>query len=154
MPGDTARWDEIRRIIAELGHADLRCGLVGDAAHEQHTDSTLTVAEIGTLHEMGNPSTDLPRRSFIAATVDDPAVQAEFAAMEARLVAEVIAGRIDRNAALNELGSWMADKIKERITSGQIVPPLAPSTVAKKGHDIPLLDSEQLLAAIGHEIVS
>lgn len=150
----TAKWDAIRKMVTELGRASVRAGVVGEAAHEQHRGTSLTTAEIATLHEMGNPSTGLPRRSFIEATLDDSEVQQEFAALETRLVAAVIAGSMDRNTALNQLGSWMASKIRERIESGRVKPPLQPATVARKGSDIPLIDTTQLLEAIGHEIVS
>lgn len=148
-----SNWDAIRRRVSELGRAHVRVGVVGQAAHEQHRGTDLTTGEIATLHELGNPRSGLVRRSFIAATCDDPAVQAGFVAMEARLIREVINGRVDRNVALAMLGGWMAQQIRDRISSGRVTPPLAPSTVARKGHAVPLLDSQQLLDAIGYEIV-
>lgn len=148
-----SNWDAIRRRVSDLGRAHVRAGVVGPPAHEQHRGSDLTVAELATIHELGNPRTGLVRRSFIAATCDDPAVQAGFVAMEARLISEVINGRVDRNVALAMLGGWMAQQIRDRISSGRVTPPLAPSTVARKHSSIPLLDQGQLLDAIGYEIV-
>jgi hypothetical protein len=47
----------------------------------------------------------------------------------------------------------MASKIQKRITDHQIRPEDAPATVAAKGHDVPLLETGQLAAAVSWEIV-
>ena len=42
---------------------------------------------------------------------------------------------------------WAKD-IRRSITDGEVTPPLAPATIAKKGHDTPLLESGTLRKAI------
>lgn len=113
----------------------------------------MTNAEIGALHEFGNPSTGLPERSWLRSTLRDPDVQAQLEQIEAKLLAEVVAGRMSRDQALGLIGAWIASQIQKTITRGDVTPPLAPATVAAKGSSTPLVDTGQLVAAIGWEIV-
>lgn len=149
------RWESIRRRVVEIGRASVRAGVVGEKARETHPESGLTNAELGLLHEIGNEDQggNLKRRSFVGSTVADPAVQAEFTALQARMIKEVLLGRMGRDEALAVLGAFMAEKIKYRIESGEIRPEDAPATVAAKGHDTVLVGTTGKLAeAIGWEI--
>jgi hypothetical protein len=147
------RWQHIKRQVAALGRAQVRAGVVGPPAEQQHADSGLTNGEIGLLHELGNPSTGLPARSFVGKTMNEPAVQDEFAALEARIVRAVIEGKMSRDRGLALLGAWAAGKIQETIVEDRVKPELAPSTVAAKGSGKVLVDSGQLVAAVGWEVV-
>jgi hypothetical protein len=89
----------------------------------------------------------------VGKTMDDPAVQAEFAALEARLARAVIEGKMSRDRALGLLGAWAAGKIQATIVEDRVAPPLAPATVAAKQSSKVLVDSGQLAAAVGWEIV-
>lgn len=147
------RWEHVKRVVAALGRAHVRAGVVGPPAQQRHVGSDLTNGELATLQELGNPSTNLPPRSFVGKTVKDPGFRAEFAAVEARLVRAVIAGKITRDRALDLLGAFAAGKIRQTIIDDQVAPPLASSTSAAKGHSKVLVDSGQLVAAIGWEVV-
>lgn len=155
MPGDTRTWEGIKARVAELGRAHVRAGVVGPPAHEPHQGGPYTNGEIALLHEFGNEDRGghIPERSFVRSTVRDPAIAAEFAALEARIARAVIEGKMSRDRGLGLLGAWMAAKIQKRITGGEIRPEDAPSTVAAKGSDKPLVDSGQLVKAVGWENV-
>lgn len=150
----TARWEGIRALVAELGRAEVRAGVVGDAAAAPHPDADLTVGELTILHEFGNEDRGghIPERSFVRKTMRDPQVQAGMATLTTRLTAEVIAGRLSRDEALKQIGEWAAARIREKILNHEIAPEDAPSTVAKKGHDVVLLETGVLAEAVGWEI--
>lgn len=151
MPGSTEKWEAVKRRVADLGRAHVRAGVVGPPAHQQHGDSGMTNGEIALLHELGNRN--LPPRSFVGATMRDPAVQAQFAQLQARVVGLVIEGRMSRDQALGLLGAFMAGAIKRTIVDGKVSPPLAPGTIEAKGSDKVLVDTGQLVGAVGFEVV-
>lgn len=157
MPGDARTWEGIRARVAELGRAHVRAGVVGPPAHAPSAAPGFTNGELATLHEYGNEDRggNIPERSFVRSTVRDPEIAAEFAALEARLVAAVIAGKMSRDRALGLLGAWMASKIQGRILGHEINPEDAPRTLAAKApEDRPLVGhTGQLAGAVSWEIV-
>jgi hypothetical protein len=50
------------------------------------------------------------------------------------------------------LGQWGAAAVKRTITSGQVTPPDAPGTIARKGSSTPLIDEGQLVNAITYAV--
>lgn len=150
----TERWEAIRALVAQIGRAEVRAGVVGDKASAPHPDASLTIGELAILHEFGNVDRGghIPERSFVRKTMRDPAVQAGFAALQARLVGEVLAGRMSRDEALRHLGEFAAARVRETILNHEVRPEDAPSTIAAKGHDTVLLDSSALVDAVGWEI--
>lgn len=155
MPADTRTWEGIRARVAELGRANVRAGVVGPAAHRMHPGTELTNGELALLHEYGNEDRGghLKERSFVRSTVRDPQTAAEFASLTARIVRAVIDGKMSRDRGLALLGAWMAARIQKRIADGDIAPPDAPATVEAKGTDTVLVETGQLVAAVGWEVV-
>jgi len=149
----TERWESVLAKVAELGRANVRAGVVGPKASQVHPDTGLTNAELGLIHELGTRDGRIPERSFVRSTLRDPAIRAEFAALQGRIAAAVMLGRMDRDRGLGLLGAWIAGKIRERIVSHQIRPEDAPATIAAKGNDVPLIGTTgQLVAAVSWEI--
>lgn len=106
-----------------------------------------TVLEIAIYNEFGTE--DIPERSFLREWVDinkDKINKAYKVMMKA--VAE---GQYTRPQALNILGLKFVGEIQKRM-SGSIPPPNAPSTVAKKGSAVTLIDTGQLRSSITHEV--
>lgn len=150
----TERWESILAKVAELGRAEVRAGIVGPKANEVHEGTGLTNAELGLLHELGNEDRggNIPERSWCRSTLRDPAFRKEFAVLQARITNAVLLGKMDRDRALGLLGAFAAGKMKERIVNHEIRPEDKPATVAAKGNDIPLVESGQLVGAIGWEV--
>lgn len=71
MPKDNVKLefkaDELERLIKRLkSDKVLRIGIIGSKAHSVHSGSSLTNAEIGTIHEFGSDDgKHPPRRSFL-----------------------------------------------------------------------------------------
>lgn len=151
MTSDTHVWDQIRETVAQLGRAEVRAGVVGAKATEPHGNTGQDNAEIALWMEYGTKA--LPERSFIRKTLDDPAVQTELAAMMADLTGRAILGQISRDEVLAQVGAWVAERIKRTIEDDKVTPELQPSTVAHKGSNKVLVESHQLVNAIGWEIV-
>ncbi len=142
---DNGYLDRIRAIASLDGKVKASVGVQGNEASEQHDDkSGLTVAEIGAIHEFG---IDMPERSFIRAWFDENLKE-----IDAHLQAyaeQVVAGKMDVYQAQEAFGDWAQSQIIARIGRG-IGPPNSPTTVARKGHGVQLVDTEKLLRAISH----
>lgn len=123
-----------------------RVGLVGPAAAAKHPKAKMTIAELGVIHEFG--TSHIPQRSFIRAAIDE------------NIDAIVdhhrrIAGDNFRGATLisssHKFGRWLVAQIVDRINSN-IPPPLSPLTVARKGHDLALVDTGVMRESITYEV--
>jgi hypothetical protein len=126
-----------------------RVGLVGPKAEAQHAGSLgKTVAEVGAIHEFGLAEPRVPQRSFIRAYYERE--RAELAALIRSGTVKALKGVRSPAEAVNEVGRHAAKGMKDFILSGQVEPPLALSTVLKKGHDTPLVDSHQMVEAIDY----
>lgn len=63
----------------------------------------------------------------------------------------VIEGKQTKVQALRRVGEKAVASIKERIVN-RIPPPNAPSTIKKKGSDVPLIETGHFLGAIGAKV--
>ena len=133
---------------ASRGPFRVDVGLIeGGAAAAKHPKSNLTVGEVGSLHEFGTEN--IPERSFLRATFDQE-VNRDMG-LSIQFMGEFVDGRQNIPKALRLLGDRKRSQIIRRINAG-IPPPLDASTVARKGHSTPLIDTGSLVAAIEVEI--
>lgn len=147
------RWEAIRARVAELGRATVRAGVIGANAEHLHPGATLTNGELALLHELGNPSTGLPARSFVRRTFEDPAFRATVGTLQRRLAKAVIEGKMSRDRALSLLGALASSGIQSTITEHKVEPELAKATIEAKGSDVPLVDTGQLAGSVTWELV-
>lgn len=63
----------------------------------------------------------------------------------------VLQGKMDVKTALDRLGLVWVGEIQQGIAD-RVPPPNAPSTIKKKGSDVPLIDTGQLRSAITHKV--
>lgn len=117
----------------------------GSEAHEGEDGTTL--ADVATWNEFGAGT--VPERSFLRAWFDEN--QERIKEVIKRLLADVIAGKITEDVALERLGLWMQADIQKRIANS-IPPPNAASTVAAKGSSTPLINKGQLRSGITFKV--
>ncbi len=150
-------WDELAHRIAMLERgAYVKVGVLGAEASAQHKNSDLTVAELAAVHEFGAEITlkngktiKIAERSFIRGAMDAFGVHLQ---RRASMIGRgVLLGALDERQGLELLGQEAVGMIKTRITQ-HIPPPNAPSTIARKGSDVPLVDSSQLIGSISHSL--
>ena len=68
------------------------------------------------------------------------------------LTKRIIEGKLTREQALEQFGAWAAGQVQAFISAGRVVPPLDPTTIARKGSSIPLIDTGQLRQSITYEV--
>lgn len=125
---------------------EVRIGMLDKAQAEHKGTPGLTVAEVGTFHEFG---LGVPQRSFIRGWYDE-SVEENKRTM-AVLQKQVLRGQVSEEQALARFGAKCVGDIQKRIVDG-IEPPLAESTVKRKGSSTPLVDTGQLKASITFEV--
>jgi hypothetical protein len=123
----------------------VKVGVFGDKAGAAHGEG-LTVVEVATVHEFGDPEQGIPRRSFIRDYVD--LHRRELEARLTRLGRQVIKGK-SLKTLLDQYGLVVVGEIQTRIAN-KISPPNSPVTVKRKGSDVPLIDTGQLRSSIAH----
>jgi phage gpG-like protein len=151
-------WKALKDHVIKLSQngAYVQVGVVGREAAALHKKSSLTVAQIATIHEFGATFRGkhgnlirIPERSFLRATVDEYS-----GAIQQRATAfgrGVVLMKFTPTQAMSLLGEYVVGLIKQRIANG-IAPANAPSTIARKGSSTPLIDSGQLRGSITYKI--
>jgi hypothetical protein len=140
---DNGAKKKIKEFLAATKRVSV--GIHGDATGEYEDDGS-TVLDIGAIHEFG---IGVPRRSFIADWVDQK--QTEIKSKIKTLAVHYARGRLTLDQALDQLGQWAVGSIQERI-SARIPPPLAQSTIDRKGSSVPLIDTNVLRSSISYKI--
>lgn len=126
-------------LAAELAGAEIRIGVQDEDAAKKHPTRGVTIGELAARHEMG---LGMPERSFLRSWFDqnrDRTVR-ELASAEQ----QIIKGG-SRKKIFERLGFIWTDEIRRNIASGKVRPVLKASTIRRKGHDTPLLETATLV---------
>ena len=141
----------LNRLVSQtaaLNGAGVKVGIQADAGSDPSTGADLL--DIAIYNHYGTEH--IPARPFVKDFAEkNEAVLEE--AME-RVATAVQDGRMAVDAGLGQLGSFVEKHQKAHVqqSKGWAVPN-APSTVAKKGSDVPLIDHGVLVNAIRYEKV-
>ncbi len=131
-----------------LKKAHVKAGFIGSQPHE---GTSLTVAQLGSIHEYGLGN--VPARPFMGPAF----LKNRERYFEILVTAYQEALRTNRPEnfmrVLKLLGLKMSADIKAFIVSGEGMAPLAPSTIKRKGSTKPLIDTAQMLNSISFEVV-
>ena len=130
-------------LARRLGRpATLKVGFLGNATYPDGKP----VAMIAAINEYGAPSRGQPPRPFFRRMIN--AKQGEWPAAIAGVLQ---AQGNDVEKALDIAGAAIAGQLRQSIVD-LVDPPLAPSTIARKGFDKPLIDTSHMLKSVDHEV--
>lgn len=113
---------------------------------ETYEDSQATIAEVAFWNEFGTINS--PERSFLRSTIDEN--RPELEGLTAKLLGEVMAGKIDTKKALDKLGFKIQQLVKKKILDFTD-PANSAATIERKGFNNPLVDSRRLWRSIAFE---
>ena len=132
--------------IEKLKKLQVRVGFQqGTAQEEDGTD----ICDVAMWNELGTSST--PSRPFLAMSVDDNADKINaFLKGQLKLLAQ---GRTTAEGILKAIGVFQKGLIQEKIKSGDFEPN-APSTIAKKGSDKPLIDTGTMRQSVNFVVTA
>lgn len=142
---DDRVWRALRARLAGIDRAKVKVGIIGPAASAAHADGA-TNSDIGFAHEFGNAH--VPERSWLRQTFRDPKKLQQLKALQARLLRDLMNGRISVQQAMGLLGAWGMGAIKATITRDGEFVPLKPATIARKGSSKPLISTGQFVNSI------
>lgn len=145
---DDSVWQKLRAKMRGLENAHVRVGIFGTEAHDGH----FLMVELAAVHEFGSSRAGIPERSFIRRTFKEQEHAA--ATVIARVAKAIVTDKITVEHGLDILGTWGADQVKRTVTQGTgVPPPLAQSTIDRKGSTRPLVDTGRLINAVTHKVV-
>lgn len=143
-------YQRILRDIKRFKHKPfVKVGYLKSAGIHKEAEG-MTVAEVAIIHEFGSQDGKTPERSHLRSTHDEK--RSEWRRVTNRLGVKIILGKVSLDRALGIMGEMIKKDFKKKITSGDFTPN-APSTVARKGSDKPLIDTAQMLNSIQYEKV-
>jgi|LakMenEpi03Aug12_release.lakeMendotaPanAssembly.Ray.scaffolds.fasta_scaffold61047_9 hypothetical protein len=128
------------QILKRLQDSSITVGVHKDAGSYEGGES---VVDVATYNEFGTP--DIPERSFLRSTIGNN--RAKYKGEFEKAYLEAIRGGMNLRAAAGFIGNVARDDIKKTIKDMK-EPGNAPSTIAKKGFDDPLIETRKLWASI------
>ncbi len=139
--------DKLKRRLRDIAQAVGRGGTlsVGFLENARYPDGT-PVAMVAAIQDFGAPRANIPPRPFFRNMV--AAKQDEWPRAIADLI---VANDYDIEKSLHIAGEAIAGQLRESIVNTN-TPPLAPSTIARKGFAKPLIDTSHMINSIDHEV--
>lgn len=146
---------QLENLLKQIGGEFVaRVGVIGSAAGEVHdSESGLTNAELGLIHEFGSESRNIPARSFLRMPLETKQDQ---------LIDKLDTGEVkdaiesgDIKQVYKVLGREGEQIVRDAFMSGGYGnwKANAPATVARKGTDKPLLDTGALQRSVSSDVV-
>jgi hypothetical protein len=137
----------VRAMFARIGDqlsnpASLRVGFLENAKYPDGTP----VAMIAAINEFGAPSRGQPPRPFFRNMIREK--QGEWPAAIKGLI---VSNDYNMAKAMDQAGAAIAGQLRQSILD-LMEPPLAPSTIRRKGFDKPLIDSRYMWKRVDHEV--
>ena len=141
--GDKAR-EALNRLARKLeGAKAVRIGFLENATYPNGT----SVPMVAAINEFGAPSRGQPPRPFFRRMI--AAKQGEWPAAIRQLL---IRNNYGVEVTLEQIGEAVSGQLRQSIVE-LTDPPLAPSTVKRKGFDKPLIDTGQMLNSVSYEVI-
>lgn len=166
---DTRVWDALYKSIKKIAQHEVRVGVFEDSG--VHAPSGLSNVEIMAIHEYGSEAASVPGRAPIKTSTTAKKREIGVVVEEAmkKMFPRGAGGRFTRFArdtlgrftgkrsgriqGLGEIGERVAKIVREYVLSGPYLEPaLSPVTIARKGHDRPLVDTSDLAESVTFKV--
>ncbi|HEY1441411.1 MAG TPA: hypothetical protein VGF65_11345 [Mycobacterium sp.] len=128
--------------VAKAPMAIVKVGFLGGATYPDGT----SVAMVAAVNEFGAPSRGQPPRPFFRNMIAD---QSPTWGAKAAAILKTNGG--DVKATLDVLGQEIQGRLIQSINT-LTEPPLAASTIARKGFDKPLIDTSLMVKSVSYEV--
>ena len=143
ITGDRKVQDRLQEIADLLGNGGgVRIGFLENATYPGGTP----VAMIAAIQNFGAPRAGIPPRPFFSNMIADKSD--EWPSAIANLLP---ANNYDVERVLALAGEAIAGQLRQSIVDTN-APPLAESTIARKGHSKPLVDTGHMLRSVSYEV--
>nr|DAS07120.1 MAG TPA: virion morphogenesis protein [Caudoviricetes sp.] len=142
--------EALEKLDKELKYLQTHAVKVGVLWSGGSLKSNTDVQEYAIFNEYG--TSKIPARPFFRLSVGTDKAQNEIKEYIKKQVEQIIQGGMTGQQAYENLGTFVVQKIKKTIASGNFAA-LNPQTIKKKGHSKPLMDTHSLYNSINYEIV-
>jgi hypothetical protein len=140
-------WNKIKANARRLDGKGVKVGILARDAGK--LNDGVRVVDYAVWNEFGTERA--PKRPFMRHTADTGKV--EIGTVAVRWAQPLLIGKIGVDQVLHGLGRWYAIRTKATIRNSRAwATPNAPSTVARKGSNIPLIETGFMLATIDYEL--
>jgi len=146
-------WEELEQRLADIERHTVRIGVFASGpGGDLVAGSDLTMIGLASIHELGLGG--LPQRSFIRAGIEHHADA--IGAVQNKLVRKIFAGELGGAVAAEVLGQYGVGRVRDYVFTHALDGAWAnaPSTIARKGSDRPLVDTGRLMASISYQVVT
>lgn len=140
---------QVKKNLLDFSQLDLLVGVPQEKTEREGNSEPITNAELMFIHTNGSPIRNIPKRPTIEPTIEEN--KERISEMFKIAVNKVLANKGDGRADLEKIGLWTVNKIKAKFGSDELAPN-APSTIAHKGDNNPLIDTGQLRNSITYVI--
>lgn len=137
---------DVAKKIASFASSGVTCGVHKGAGKYKNGE---TVAYIASIQEYGTRDKKIPPRPFLFSTVEER--KKAWIRILADGAKKALVGKKSVHNVLSEMGFNMANDVRNTIITKRS-PKNAPSTIAKKGKDDPLVHSGKLADSIDYEV--
>lgn len=138
---------KILKNVSRMNGAKVEVGIVDE--DEIHREAGMPVKDLATIHEFGSKSARIPARPFIEPTMHDNRFKyRRLMFVDAKNLSR---GRKKPETALRQIGEMAVEDMKLKILDGKFVP-LKLETILLKGHDQPLIETDQMYDAIDYKV--
>jgi hypothetical protein len=146
-------WDRIAKEIEKTRFSFVEVGYPNGEEkkkdHDGKEEEGITVVEVATEMEFGNPDKRIPPRPTLIPTFDEQKEKI-FTELKGQYN-EVLIGKQTTEKALNKIGVFLQKKVIDKINN-LFSPPLAKATIAKKGSSKPLIDTGQMRQSVKSKV--
>lgn len=142
-------YKQVKKNLLDFSKLDLLVGVPQEKAEREGNSEPITNAELMFIHTNGSPIKNIPKRPTIEPTIDEN--KERISEMFKKTVNKILSNKEDGRADLEKIGLWTVNKIKAKFGSDDLIPN-APSTIAQKGDNNPLIDTGQLRNSITYVI--
>jgi hypothetical protein len=141
---------KLRGVISGIERdSELECAIGFPSEKMSEYASGVSVGEVAIWNEYGVPSHNIPSRPFLQTS--EPMIGDMFNDTMAAAIPSIMDGRVSVAEILSECGEGGVEIVKEVIVSGQFAAN-SPATVAKKGSDVPLVDTGELYESVSYTL--
>lgn len=143
---------ELARTLIGTPSINLKVGFFGGKKEKQKEGkkNPPTIAAIARANEFGVPERNIPARPFMQQNLEAHGFYKRHLAIR---LGRVIRGQRSLEGQLHALGETMASDVRKTITEGNFAAN-APSTIAKKDSDKPLIDLGDMRKNVSYRIDS
>ena len=136
--------EDCQQFLSDV--SDLEIGVGFNAKSGSYPDGT-SVTMVAAWNELGTEN--IPSRPFMRQMMEKE--ERNINNYLKRYLKMACTGDLTTEAALDKIGNYLKYKIKESIREGEYEPN-APSTIAKKGSSVPLIDTRQMYRSVIYEV--